>query len=391
MTDRHVSSADYRDTGSPRASGDGRRRRFARWATGWSIRSRRSSNRCRSGPVTRDASPSAVRDALTSTARCRNRERTRARCWSETAQLLFDHSLFNGHPRFFGYITASPAPIGMLGDFLAAAVNAERRRLDAVAGRHRDRGADGALDRGADRLPGDVRRAAGQRRQHGQRRLLPGRARGQGRTGTCERRALHGGGGRRLRVYASAETHTWIQKATDLAGSAPTRSAGSPPTASCAWTSRALRRQIDADRAAGDVPCLVVGTAGSVSTGAVDPLPEIGALCREYGVWFHVDGAYGGFAAAVPDAPDDLRGAQPGRLGGRRSAQVALRAARGRLRAGARSGARCAPRSPTTRRTTTSKSRRPTTSTTARRTRAASARSRCGWRCSRSAPPATAR
>jgi tetratricopeptide (TPR) repeat protein len=43
---------------------------------------------------------------------------------SATAELLFDHSLFNGHPRFFGYITSSPAPIGMLGDFLAAAVNA---------------------------------------------------------------------------------------------------------------------------------------------------------------------------------------------------------------------------------------------------------------------------
>jgi glutamate/tyrosine decarboxylase-like PLP-dependent enzyme len=99
-----------------------------------------------------------------------------------------------------------------------------------------------------------------------------------------------------------------VQKAADLSGLG---------TASIRWIATdarsrmdvpALRRQLDADAAAGDLPCLVVGTGGSVSTGAVDPLPEIGALCRERGIWFHVDGAYGGFAAAVPAAPEDLRG-----------------------------------------------------------------------------------
>jgi glutamate/tyrosine decarboxylase-like PLP-dependent enzyme len=68
----------------------------------------------------------------------------------------------------------------------------------------------------------------------------------------------------------------------------------------------ALRARIDADTAEGVVPFMVVGTAGSVSTGAIDPLTAIGALCRERGLWFHVDGAYGGFAAALPDAPPDL-------------------------------------------------------------------------------------
>jgi len=71
---------------------------------------------------------------------------------------------------------------------------------------------------------------------------------------------------------------------------------------------QALRRAIDADLAEGRKPFIVVGTAGSVSLGAVDPLPELAALCREKQVWFHVDGAYGAFAAALPDAPAALRG-----------------------------------------------------------------------------------
>jgi glutamate/tyrosine decarboxylase-like PLP-dependent enzyme len=67
-----------------------------------------------------------------------------------------------------------------------------------------------------------------------------------------------------------------------------------------------LRERIDADRRAGFHPFLVVGTAGSVATGAVDPLREIAALCRDQGLWFHVDGAYGAPAARVPGAPPDL-------------------------------------------------------------------------------------
>jgi glutamate/tyrosine decarboxylase-like PLP-dependent enzyme len=108
-------------------------------------------------------------------------------------------------------------------------------------------------------------------------------------------------------VYGSAETHTWIQKAADIGGLGTEAIRWIPTDASLRMDVAALRRQIDADAAAGDVPCLVVGTAGSVSTGAVDPLPEIAALCKDYGLWFHVDGAYGGFAAALPDAPEDLR------------------------------------------------------------------------------------
>src|SRR5262249_4062411 len=114
--------------------------------------------------------------------------------------------------------------------------------------------------------------------------------------------------GQRLRVYASIATHTWIQKAADISGFGTASIRLLANDGKLRMDVGSLRRPIEADAAAGDVPCLVVGTAGSVGTGAVDPLPEISALCKEYAVWFHVDAAYGGFAAAVPEAPDDLHG-----------------------------------------------------------------------------------
>ena len=67
-----------------------------------------------------------------------------------------------------------------------------------------------------------------------------------------------------------------------------------------------LDEQIRADLAAGERPIMVIGTAGSVSTGAVDPLRDLAEICRRHRLWFHVDGAYGAPAAVLPDAPGDL-------------------------------------------------------------------------------------
>jgi glutamate/tyrosine decarboxylase-like PLP-dependent enzyme len=111
----------------------------------------------------------------------------------------------------------------------------------------------------------------------------------------------------RLVAYASSETHTWIQKAADLFGFGTDAIRWIPVDERQRMNTDALRKQIAADRDQGHQPFLVVGTAGSVSTGAVDPLPEIASICRESDLWFHVDGAYGALAAAIPDAPDDLR------------------------------------------------------------------------------------
>ncbi len=258
------------------------------------------------GPITRDESPSAVRQALDLTGPLPDVGMDPGTLLERTARLLFAHSLFNGHPRFFGYITAAPAPIGMLGDFLAAAVNANAgawtlspaateieaqtvRWIAELIGYPADCG--GLLVSGGN-MANIVCFLAARTAQAG----WDVRARG-----------LAADDARRLRVYASAETHTWIQKAADLAGLGTDSIRWIPTADDLRMDVAALRQRIDADRAAGDVPCLVVGTAGSVSTGAVDPLSALASLCREYDVWFHVDGAYGGFAAAVPDAPAELR------------------------------------------------------------------------------------
>jgi glutamate/tyrosine decarboxylase-like PLP-dependent enzyme len=111
----------------------------------------------------------------------------------------------------------------------------------------------------------------------------------------------------RPRVYTSEETHTWIQKAVDLSG------LGTESIRLISTDDRlrldvgALRKQIEADRAAGDIPFMVVSTAGSVSTGAIDPTRAISDLCREHDLWLHLDGAYGAPVAALPDAHPDLK------------------------------------------------------------------------------------
>ncbi len=104
------------------------------------------------------------------------------------------------------------------------------------------------------------------------------------------------------------ETHTWIQKAADITGLGTDAIRWIAVDSEMRIDLTALRQQLRKDIEAGDQPIMVAGTAGSVSTGAVDPLPELAALCREFDLWFHVDGAYGGLAAVLPDAPPALAG-----------------------------------------------------------------------------------
>ncbi|MEU2610890.1 pyridoxal-dependent decarboxylase [Micromonospora sp. NPDC007271] len=107
---------------------------------------------------------------------------------------------------------------------------------------------------------------------------------------------------RRYRAYASTQGHSSIEKAARIAGLGEegVRAIEVDPTTQ-AMRPAALRAAIEADLAAGVVPTVVVATIGTTSTTAVDPLPEIGAICAEHGVWLHVDAAYAGAAAVCPE------------------------------------------------------------------------------------------
>jgi aromatic-L-amino-acid decarboxylase len=96
------------------------------------------------------------------------------------------------------------------------------------------------------------------------------------------------------RAYLSDQTHDSIAKAVRLAGFPETslRTIRSRPDSR--FDLDALEQAIRADRAAGHQPFLVVGTAGNVNTGAIDPLPALAELAERHQLWFHVDAAYGG-------------------------------------------------------------------------------------------------
>jgi glutamate/tyrosine decarboxylase-like PLP-dependent enzyme len=256
-------------------------------------------------PVTRDESPADVRGVIGAAQTLPSAGTDAGRLMNDATNLLFDHSLFNGHPRFWGYITASPAPIGMFGDFLAAAVNQNigAWRLAPLATE-----IEGQVVRWIAELIGFPTSCGGLLVSGGNMAnlvcLLAARA-AKAPWNVREEGLAHDA--RRLLVYASTETHTWLHKAADLSGLG---------TAAIRWIATddqhrmdasALRRRVEQDLREGNQPFMVVGTAGSVGTGAVDPLPEIAAICREHGLWFHVDGAYGALAAQVPGAPSTLR------------------------------------------------------------------------------------
>jgi glutamate/tyrosine decarboxylase-like PLP-dependent enzyme len=98
-------------------------------------------------------------------------------------------------------------------------------------------------------------------------------------------------------VYFSDQAHSSLEKALRVIGLPAENQRRVPSDSGFRLPTGELARQIELDRSAGKHPFCVIASAGTTNTGAIDPLPELSALCREQGLWLHVDGAYG--AAAI--------------------------------------------------------------------------------------------
>ncbi len=248
-------------------------------------------------PVTTGESPKQIQQKL-SRRSLPERATPAAELLSTATDLLFNHSLLNGHPKFFGYITSAAAPIGALADLLAASVNPNVganilspmateiekqtvRWLAEFIGLSSNYG--GVLVSGGNMANFTAFRAA--------------------ITARASKNIKEDGianADSKLVVYCSRTTHIWIEKAAILFG------LGSK---AIRWISTdefnkmdnvSLEKKILNDIQEGYKPIMIVGTAGDVSTGVVDNLQGIAFICRTYNLWFHVDGAYGAPAAVVP-------------------------------------------------------------------------------------------
>ncbi|MGQ9600511.1 MAG: aminotransferase class V-fold PLP-dependent enzyme [Anaerolineae bacterium] len=105
----------------------------------------------------------------------------------------------------------------------------------------------------------------------------------------------------RLVAYASNQVHSSVEKAVKIAGLGRQNLRLIEVDEQFAMRPQALARQIAQDRQAGLIPCFVCATIGTTSSGAIDPVLEIGRICREEGLWLHVDAAMAGTAAICPE------------------------------------------------------------------------------------------
>lgn len=211
---------------------------------------------------------------------------------------ILPHAMGNGHPAFFGWVNPPPSPAGVMTSLAAAAMNPS-----VVSGDH----ADVHLERAVVRWLAEL---VGFPHEPGAGLLASG---GSTATLVClagaRQRALAAAGHDVRRdglvgapqpvAYVPAEAHSCIRRAWELLGLG-SDAIREVPLEAGRLDESALRASIAADRERGAVPALLVGSAGTVNTGAIDPLESLADVASAEGLWFHVDGAYGAFGVLDP-------------------------------------------------------------------------------------------
>jgi len=218
--------------------------------------------------------------------------------FTKTSDLLLNHSLLNGHPKFFGYITSSPAPIGALADLLASTVNPNvgANILSPMATAIEKQTVKWLAEFiGISPNCGGIMVSGGN--------LANFTAFLAARTAKATKNIKEDGlvnTDGELVLYCSKATHTWIEKASVLFGHGSKAIRWIPTDVENKMNTEILSQTINDDLQQGKKPFLVIGNAGDVSTGIVDNLSAIGAICKAHDLWFHIDGAYGIPAAVIP-------------------------------------------------------------------------------------------
>src|SRR6478736_7634121 len=189
------------------------------------------------------------------------------------------------HPRFFGYIPGAGTWPAALGDLIAAATNIDSGAWRESAGPSQLELT--VLDWFRDWI-GYPPESAGV--------LVSGGSAANLTAIACAREAIVGPMSPRIVAYASDQTHSSVARAARNLGFSPDQLRVIATDHRFRIRVDDLAAAIDADAAAGRLPFLVIANAGTTNSGAVDDLSGLARLCRERGIWLHVDGAYGAFA-----------------------------------------------------------------------------------------------
>lgn len=228
----------------------------------------------------------------------------------DVASEVMPHPFGNGHPRFAGWVNSPPAIAGVLAEALAASMNpsvaggnhaavwVERQVLDWV------KGLIGFPPESMGLLVSGGSGAAITALAVARHRACLERGMDVRQSGLQERPIVDAG---RFLVYKTAEGHACNQKAVELLGLGSHNIRIVPTDEALRMVPTVLEQMLARDIAAGHVPVAVIASAGTVNTGAIDPLDEIARVCAQQKVWLHVDAAYGGLAILSGDYAKELR------------------------------------------------------------------------------------